>query len=809
MHRFRLLPLAAAALLAGAPMDRATSSEATPSPGASQADTPPSETPPTDATQTIEVIGTTPLPGTGIDIDRVPGNAQTLSATILQREGSASLTRALTDQLGGVSINDNQDNPFQPDILYRGFAASPVLGTAQGLAVYQNGVRINEAFGDTVNWDLFPDIAIDRVDLQSSNPVFGLNALGGALVLTMKNGFTYQGFEGEISGGSFGRRSGLFQYGQQEGAFAAYIAGKILEEDGWRQYSSSSLQQLYADLGARGERAMLDISFTGANNRLYAVGATPVQELAINRSFVFTRPQDDFNQLEFLTANGSYQATDDLSLQANLYYREFRQTVQNGNTTNYTACTTGNGLLCQPDGTTLLTAASGAPIPDISQGGTIPIGENDREAIRSVTVGGSLQATYTGRVFGHDNNFVFGASIDHGVTDFQSSAELGIINSQLLVEPSGLFVLTPEGSQLADGTQATATPVSLHATNDYYGIFASDTFDVTPEFSVTASGRYNSAEIGLSDKLGGALDGYSRYLRFNPAIGGTYKILPSLTAYFGYSEANRAPTPGEIECSNPSQPCVLPSSLSSDPPRLKQVVSHTYETGFRGHFTVPDLVPGKFTWNAGLFRTDLFDDIYPVAVSATEAYFQNIGGTRRQGIEAALSYKDETVSAYLSYSLVDATFQSALTLPSPNNPATGGNPIQVRPGDYLPGIPMHRIKAGLDWRVTPDWTVGATLVFVSQQYFRGDESNLNPQLPGYEVVNLHSSYQITENFEIFGDIENVFNSNYATFGIYGDPTGIGTPGVPAGAVTNGPGVDNRFISPAPPIAAFAGVRVRF
>src|ERR1700722_8835031 len=158
-------------------------------------------------TEHIEVIGTTPLPGSGIDPDKFPGNVQTLDAGDISREGDPNLTQPLSDKLGSVSINDDLDDPFQPDIWYRGFVASPVLGTSEGLAVYQNGVRINEAFGDTVNWDLFPDIAINRITLVGSNPVFGLNALGGALNVEMKTGFTYQGGEAEISGGSFGQRN--------------------------------------------------------------------------------------------------------------------------------------------------------------------------------------------------------------------------------------------------------------------------------------------------------------------------------------------------------------------------------------------------------------------------------------------------------------------------------------------------------------------------------------------------------------------------------------------------------------------------
>jgi iron complex outermembrane recepter protein len=327
---------------------------------------------------------------------------------------------------------------------------------------------------------------------------------------------------------------------------------------------------------------------------------------------------------------------------------------------------------------------------------------------------------------------------------------------------------------------------------------------------VTASGRYNIAEIALADHRGSNLTGNNRYTRFNPALGVTYKIADGMTGYTGYAEGNRAPTPSEIECSNPTQPCLLPSSLSSDPPALKQVVSHTYEAGLRGSFIMPDSVPGKFSWNFALFRTDLSDDIYAVATTTSSGFFENIGSTRRQGIEADLTYKDEKWSVYGAYSLVDATFRSPITLRSPNNPFADANRnVHVVPGDRLPGIPEHRIKVGVDYRITPDWTVGGVLTYYSDQFLRGDEANQNPALPGYTVVNLHTAYRVTETVELFANIQNALNARYATFAAFGDPTGLGAPGIPAGAVANGPGVDNRFLGPAPPVAVFGGIRIRF
>jgi iron complex outermembrane receptor protein len=746
--------------------------------------------------QEIIVIGTTPLPGSGIDPDKVPSNTQILSASDVSREGQASLIHSINGKLGSVNIDDDLDDPFQPDIIYRGFTASPVLGTSEGLAVYQNGVRINEAFGDTVNWDLFPDIAVNRITVVGSNPVFGLNALGGALNVEMKTGFTYQGGEAEISGGSFGQRNFSLQYGQKFGDWAVYAAGRILNEDGWREFSPDSVQQFYADVARRGDNYAVDISFTGANNLLQGQGPTPIQELAVSRSLVFTSPQNVRDQLEFVTLNGSYQPSDDLSLQSNFYYREFRQTVANGNTTDDVACDNGSGL-CDGNGNPLI-GRGGGQIPDISDGGALPIGENDEDATRTVSLGGSVQAAYTAPLFGRDNHFVFGASIDSSATDYQAFTQLGVVTPQLVIASSGLFVDEPD---------STAGPVNLKTTNNDYGLYLTDTFNVTPDLAVTASGRFNVAQVRLMDQLGTALDGDAQYRRFNPAIGATYKVQPNVTAYAGYSEANRAPTAGELACSNPLVPCILPAFLSSDPPNLKQVVAHTYEVGLRGKFTLPALAGGSFTWKTGLYRTDLDDDIIAITtpLSLNQGYFQNAGSTRRQGAEASLDYEDASWSIFLNYSFIDATFQSPLQISSGSPAADANGNIQVRPGDQLPGVPQHRLKIGADYHINSAWIVGGTLNYVSAQYYANDQSNQEPQLPGHVVVNFHSTYQVTSSLEIFGELDNAFDARYATFATFGDPTGIGAPGIP----TNGSSVDPRFLSPAPPIGAFGGVRLKF
>ncbi len=749
----------------------------------------------------IVVVGVTPVPGFMVDKDKIPGNIQTLRSSDLTRNGAASVLGALDQQVGSVNFNDTLADPFQPEVLFHGFEASPVLGTPQGMAVYQNGVRVNEAFGDTVNWDLIPDIAIDRIDVLSATSVFGLNALGGAATVTMKNGFTAPGFDLTLSGGSFNQRQVQAEYGVSDGALGAYVAVNALKEGGWRHFAQDRIKQYYLDLSFHTDTITSDLSYSRSNNRLFGQGAAPVQSLAVSSQNVFTGPQNNINNVDMISLNTAYNFTPTLALSSVVYFRNYRQTVANGDNSDYAACDddVAPGLLCDDD--YVLTDTAGQNIPDITNGGATIIGQNDYEDIHSQTWGGSLQFSSTEKLFGHGNSFAVGATIDTSTTNFFSGTWLGPLDASLTVLPSPYFVATPEGAD------STATPVNLNASNKYYSAYLTDTFDVIDALSVTLNGRYNIAKVDLADRNGDALNGNNRYTHFDPSAGVTYKILPALTVYGSYAINNRAPTASELECANPAAPCLLPTNLASDPP-LQQVVSKTAEVGARGTFSDASL--GKFGWDLSIYRTNSENDIYGISTTIASGYFQNVGSTRREGGDLDLTYKFDKVSAYLQYSYLKATFRSAFLEPSPANPFQDANGnVQVNVGNELPLIPKTRVKLGADVNVLPDWSVGGTWSYIGPSFYRGDENNVNSELPGYSVASLRTSYQLTKNVLVFANIQNLFDRRYSTYGILGDPTGVGAPGVPADGEFGDPDVDPRFQSPAMPRAYFGGVKISF
>ena len=431
---------------------------------------------------------------------------------------------------------------------------------------------------------------------------------------------------------------------------------------------------------------------------------------------------------------------------------------------------------------------NGNRVPNIL-GGATP-GSIDRTSTDAQAFGGSLQANSAGKIGDRDNTLVVGASVDRGNVNFSANSELGVINPDLFVTGTGVIVSQPAGD---------VAPVQLRTTNTYTGVYVTDTIDLTPAWSVTAGGRFNVAQIRLDDQLGTALNGAHQFTRFNPVIGTTYKITPTMTAYAGYSEANRAPTPAELGCADPARPCLLDNFVTADPP-LKQVVSHTLEAGLRGNVDL-SADNGRIVWNVGAFHTENTDDILTVPSQITgRGYFQNVGRTLRQGVEAAITYNSSRWNVSASYSFIDATFLDAITLSSPNNPlADAGGLIFVQPGNRLPAIPQHRVKLGAEYKVTPEWKAGVNLIAASSQFLVGDESNQNPTLPGYWTVNVNTTYSISKNVDVFGLVQNVFNRHYYTFGTFFDRTEVPFLGL----------TDPRSVGPAAPLAAYAGLRAKW
>jgi iron complex outermembrane receptor protein len=722
--------------------------------------------------ETIDVIGT-PL-GSTLDADKIAANAQTATADDIRERGALDFADFMKRDLGSVFVNEAQSNPLQPDVQYRGFVGSPLLGLPQGLAVYQDGVRVNEPFGDTVSWALIPESAIDRAYLlPGANPLFGLNALGGAIAIETKNGRDYPGARAEVHGGSFGRFGAQVETGGTHAdAVSYFVTGSYLEEDGWRDFSPTEATQFFGGLGWQAGDASIDASFTYVETDLIGNGPAPEALLEIDREAIFTRPDRTQNELVLLNLTATQPVNAALELTGNLYVRDSDIATLNGDDSNFAECVNDPGFIC--DEGEIALDESGAPIPadDELEGATV-----NRTRTHQSSMGFGFQAASAADLGGRDNQLVAGVAYDRNSVDFAASTELGALDATRLAVPGGVFL----GEGFTD----------LDADTSNLGLFVSNVLSLTDAVALTASARYNRAELTLEDQLGEELSGEHKFERFNPALGITYAVTGAVTLYAGYSEANRAPSPVELTCADEDDPCRLPNAFLSDPP-LEQVVAKTFELGVRGRWN-----DGR--WHAGLFQTMSDDDIIFISAGAltNEGFFDNVGRTRRLGLELnADGTAGERVSWSGSYTYVDATFRTAFTVPSPNNPRAVDGEIAVEVGDRLPLVPEHLLKAGLRFAATENVTIGADLYASSSMHFRGDEGNVAEEVDGYALLNLRADYRLNDSTRLFLSIDNVLHSEYETFGVFGE----------ADDVLGDDFDEPEFLGPGAPRALWVGVQ---
>jgi outer membrane receptor protein involved in Fe transport len=675
----------------------------------------------------VVVRGSTPLMSVPLSQEDIPVNAQVTTGDEYTASGALNLTDFFARELAGVSLTHVQSGPFQPDVVYRGFTSSFLLGTPPGLSVFVDGVRINEPLADQVNWDLLAADAIDRVELlPGSNPVYGRNTLGGAIIMQTKRGRTNPGTIAEVWGGSFGRIRSLLQSGGTQGNFDYFLSGNWFTEDGFRDFSKGNVGQLFGKLGYTTGRHDATISLTYTNNYLTGNGPLPESRLARDRSAVFTHPDRFQPELWFVNGQYAYDFGSGFTLTANGYGRfleigQFNRDVEEdvlGNT---------------------------------SQDGW----------------GASTQLTYQNTILGIP--VTAAAGLDY------TGATLRHRIDELATEEEAVF------------EPATDVTSDTHAG----GAFLTVTAEPTERLTVTAAGRFDTTALTIKDRLArnnnnGAdgekqtdASGSHRFERFNPAIGATYVLPYGFNLYANYSQSYRAPTAIELTCANPEAPCPIPTAIVDDPP-LKPVKGKTWETGLRW-----SLLPAMHATLA-FFRTDLDDDILfrNDPRSRVLGFFQNFKATRRQGIEFLLKGAWNRGHWFANYTLTDATFEDEAEL---FTFANEDRVALVQKGDTLPLVPIHRLNGGVEFFLTPQWRLRLDGAYVGSQYLRGDEANQRRRLDPYFVANAQMSYQY-RNVNVFFRLENMFDSDYETYGAFFenviDNTGVERflgPGAPLGA----------------------------
>ena len=738
----------------------------------------------------IEVVGTTPLHGVGLPKDQVAANVQTATEEDIERVQSLDISDFMNKTMGSVSLNQAQNNPFQPDLQFRGFTASPLVGNSQGLSVYIDGIRVNEPFGDAVNFDLIPQSAIASTNLiPGSNPLFGLNTLGGALSLKTKTGFTNPGHSLEAYTGSFGRDSGTIESGGSDGNFAYFVTGSITKEDGWRDFSPSRVEQFFTNLSYADEDSTLDFGITAVDSDLNGNGASPTPLVDADREAVFTHPDNTQNKLRMFTLNGTHWINDNTMLAANTYYRKSDRTSFNGDGSEFSVIggqigEDEDGVEGVFDGDDEVLPVSAAAL-GFADGDFVAL--NNTSKTEQDSYGFAFQSTFLQDLFGRDNQLLVGVGYDRSDVDYSSQSEIAQFTNTRGTSGTGYVI----EDTLVDGKIKT----------DTYSIFFTNTHSFTDRLAMTVGARYNWIEVDISGySEGGEQDlnesGNSHtFKRLNPSLGLTYKLTDNMTSYVSYNESTRAPTATELTCAEPESPCAYPNAFLADPP-LDDVVARTIETGLRGQQEL-------FDWYANVYYTELKDDLLFFSEDESQSEdvsgrlglgnFRNIDKTARAGLELGMAGQYEKLSWSANYGYVRATFEDNFTY------SRDGDLYNVSKGDRLPSIPAHNLKVGLDYAFTQQFSAGLTASYHSSQRYRGDEANVDKKIAGYRIVNLHSRYKVNEHLQFFAKVDNLFDSEYNTYGLYGEPDEA--PGMDA---YEG---DERFVGTSSPSAGWIGFKL--
>ena len=693
------------------------------------------QTPEPTRLPTVELVVTSPL-GAGAR-ERQPANVQQVGRERLDELGPLNLPELLGRHLGSVNVNETQGNPYQVEVNFRGFTASPLLGAPQGLSVYVDGVRVNEPFGDVVNWDLIPKRAIAGITLvPGSNPLFGLNTLGGALAVRMKRGDRDAGSAGEIGIGSSGRRSAEIEHGRLVGTTGhLYLAAAGFTEDGWRDFSPSRLGQLFVRGGASVGATDWDLALTHARTELVGNGPVPDTLHAARRSAVYTTPDRTRHRLTMLTLQAEHDLGGGAQLAATAYLRRLAATTLNGDLND-----------------------------DYDPPAVTRTGVENRTAAAQRGAGVALQWSLSDAA----GQWLAGASHDRAQTRFEQTEAEGRLNEARGVEAE----------------EEAEVNARIRGRTHTSSLFASRQWTAAPGVDLTLAARFNRTRVTTLDlgrtELGlpTTLDGDATYVRLNPSLGATWQLAPALTAYASVGQGNRAPSPIELGCSDPANPCVLPNALQSDPP-LKQVIARTVEAGLRGR------AADVWDWNLSAYATRNRDDILFVSNRLAAGYFQNFGRTLRRGVEAGVSGRQGRWDVAAHLGVVQATYASPACIVAETNSTAETSPacpgegeIAIRPGDRLPNVPRATLKLDLGLRPLPALRLGVNVTAQSAQFVRGNENNAHRpdgaeflgrgSVGGFALVHVDARWKLASGWTLGAKLSNLFDRRAATGGLLGE-----------------------------------------
>ena len=722
-------------------------------------------------------------PGGAIDLDE----ARVIDARALDAAARPDLGRALERKVPGLTLGGATGNAWQPSIGWRGFSASALQGAEQGLAVYLDGVRFNQPFGDVVLVDLLPEAALALARLTEASPVHGRNALAGSLLLETHDGTTLPGLRLALDRDSLGSIGGIASAGLGDADSSVLLVADRRDDEGWRDASPSRLDRLFTKGLHAGQGWGLEVQALAARTRLTGNGVSPVELLAADYHAVFTRPDTTRTSFLRLVAAPYVELGASGRIELRSHYQRLLRQSANGDLADFGPCDGASGFLClgdEEDGFSEPLLSGGAAVAVDPAVADYAVFNRGRE--RTHGGGATLQWLDERETDRGTRRFAVGLSWERHRTRFRAVSELGALEEDRSVEALGHVLASADGA---------IAPVDVDSRMSDLALFASAEQPLTRALTAELGARWARNRVELDDRLGTALDGRHRFARINPSLEFDYALQKNLRATAGFAMTSRIPTPAELSCADPEAPCTLANFFIADPP-LRAVTARNWHVVLEG-------APGRLGWRLSLWRADTRNDIRMVASQVRgRAYFANLGRSRRQGVEVSLEWHRDGWRLSAGYAFTDARFRSPFLLSSPANPmADAEGTIAVARGDRLPGTPRHALNlyAG---RATNAWELGAAMRARTAQVLMGDEGNDNPRIPGYAVFDLFGRLTLAPGLELAGELRNLFDKRYATAGTFAEIEEIDLVEAPGAS-------DPRAYAPGAPRRLTVSLRAHF
>ena len=683
----------------------------------------------------------------------VPFPVQIIAGSSLRGTTGSSVGNALAGS-AGVSLTNQTGSPSQSDIRLRGFTLSPVVGVPQGVSVFVDGVRVNEADASQVHLSLVPGGAVDRIELiRGPVGAFGRNTLGGALNIVTRRG-TERSVEIEMEGGSYGLWSGALTASGSAGGFDGFAVGSYDRSTGWRQKGRTEERSLFAKVGRRGERTDAWLSYTLVSHSLDGPGPLPESWLDGGALPVdITDPPADRRRLQYTGGSGD-NFTPRLHFLSGQVERRF-----------------GDGWTLQ--------ASSFGRLADFRQRND-NITEPDALGLTDIrSVGTAAQISYE-----PTSELTATAGAEWTRND---------VKIEILELPNRTFpALVPGTTEL------------LEAEENSVGAFGEVWWKLRPTVSFYGSLRFDYVDLPVRDVLDPSGSGRNRFAQWTGGFGLSKHLNGAWNVFASYGRGFRAPVILEVMCADPDDPCQLPFELGPDPP-LKPVTSDTWQAGLR-------MAKIRARAEVAVYWSEVRDDIFNVTDvdTPTRGFFTNLDRTRRVGLEASLavvpfaSLSSLTVRTAMGWTR--ATFESQAILSAPfldgDDPSgapgegDGPTPPQVEPGDRFPMVPSLTANVNLRYELQES-VFELTGTWVGEQFLVGDEGNdaKAGKLDRYALLDASVERKLGAVW-IYLRVSNLLDHDYRTFGILSENT-------------RGPNVGvERFLTPGLPRQLTVGMRMR-